>query len=109
MPMSLTASSASERHTSPPWLFELLGLQDRPAEGEQARIRGRAFANQDGNLREQAPASGPQQQTGEEMNHINFDWYAPANAHRQTPKEVHGWCAQAGLAIEREVIAHREA
>jgi SAM-dependent methyltransferase len=42
--------------------------------------------------------------TLEEMNHINFDWYAPANAHRQTPEEVRGWCAEAGLAIEREVV-----
>ncbi len=38
------------------------------------------------------------------MNHINFDWYAPANAHRQTPGEVEKWCSEAGLTIEREVI-----
>lgn len=42
--------------------------------------------------------------TPEEMNHINFDWYAPANAHRQTPEEVRSWCAEAGLEIEREVV-----
>lgn len=55
--------------------------------------------------------------TLDEMNHVNFDWYAPKNAHRQTPEEVRAWCAQAGLAIERErveeagitVIARKEA
>lgn len=36
-----------------------------------------------------------------EMNHINYDWYAPANAHRQSPEEVKEWCAEAGLEIER--------
>jgi arsenite methyltransferase len=54
--------------------------------------------------------------TFDELNHINYDWYAPANAHRQTPEEVRAWCAEAGLAIEREhveeagitVIARRE-
>lgn len=40
----------------------------------------------------------------EEMNHINFDWYAPANAHRQTPAEVNKWCSDAGLSVEREVV-----
>jgi arsenite methyltransferase len=40
--------------------------------------------------------------TLEEMNHINFDWYAPMNAHRQTPEQVRSWCAEAGLSIERE-------
>jgi SAM-dependent methyltransferase len=52
----------------------------------------------------------------DELNHINYDWYAPANAHRQTPEEVREWCAEAGLAIEHEhveeagitVIARRE-
>jgi arsenite methyltransferase len=39
----------------------------------------------------------------DEMNHINFDWYAPANAHRQTPEEVRAWCAEAGLEVERLV------
>lgn len=42
--------------------------------------------------------------TFEEMNHINFDWYAPANAYRQSPEEVRTWCAEAGLIIEREVV-----
>jgi SAM-dependent methyltransferase len=54
--------------------------------------------------------------TFEELNHINYDWYAPANAHRQTPEEVREWCAEAGLTIEHEhveeagitVIARRE-
>jgi uncharacterized protein YbaR (Trm112 family)/ubiquinone/menaquinone biosynthesis C-methylase UbiE len=27
----------------------------------------------------------------------NFDWYHPRNAHRHTPEEVRGWCAEAGL------------
>ena len=42
--------------------------------------------------------------TLEEMNHINFDWYAPANAHRQSPEDVRAWCAEAGLDIEREIV-----
>jgi SAM-dependent methyltransferase len=42
--------------------------------------------------------------TLEEMNHINFDWYAPKNAHRQTPAEVRSWCADLSLAIEHECI-----
>ncbi len=42
--------------------------------------------------------------TFDEMNHINFDWYAPANAARQSPEEVRTWCAEAGLAVEREVV-----
>ena len=40
----------------------------------------------------------------DEMNHINFDWYAPANAHRQGPDEVRAWCDRVGLQIEREVV-----
>jgi arsenite methyltransferase len=42
--------------------------------------------------------------TLEEMNHVNFDWYAPKNSHRQTPEQVRAWCAEAGLAVERERI-----
>lgn len=42
--------------------------------------------------------------TFDEMNHINFDWYAPAHACRQSPEEVRQWCAEAGLTIEREVV-----
>jgi arsenite methyltransferase len=40
----------------------------------------------------------------DEMNHINFDWYAPTNAHRQSPEEVRRWCAECGLEVEREVV-----
>lgn len=42
--------------------------------------------------------------TLDEMNHINFDWYAPKNAHRQSAAEVRAWCAELGLAIERERV-----
>jgi arsenite methyltransferase len=40
----------------------------------------------------------------DEMLHINYDWYAPANAHRQSPEEVRMWCDEAGLEIERENV-----
>jgi arsenite methyltransferase len=40
----------------------------------------------------------------EELNHINYDWFAPANAHRQSIDEVQAWCAAAQLVIEREVV-----
>ncbi len=40
----------------------------------------------------------------DEMNHINFDWYAPVNAARQSPEEVRAWCAESGLTVEREVV-----
>lgn len=42
--------------------------------------------------------------TIEEMNHINYDWYTPANAHRQTPEEVRSWCEEAGLEVEHERV-----
>jgi arsenite methyltransferase len=42
--------------------------------------------------------------TLEEMNHINYDWFAPTNAHRQTPEEVRRWCDEAGLQVERERV-----
>lgn len=42
--------------------------------------------------------------TFDEMNHINFDWYAPANAQRQSIDQVRTWCSDAGLEIEREVV-----
>jgi SAM-dependent methyltransferase len=38
--------------------------------------------------------------TVEELNHINFDWFAPRYSHRQTPEQVRSWCERAGLAIE---------
>lgn len=40
----------------------------------------------------------------DELNHINYDWYAPRNSHRQSPDEVHSWCAEAGLEIDREDV-----
>ena len=42
--------------------------------------------------------------TFDEMAHINFDWFAPVNAHRQTEQEVRKWCNDSGFDIEREVI-----
>ena len=42
--------------------------------------------------------------THDEMNHINFDWFAPKNAHRQSVEEVKVWCAELGLSIDREVV-----
>lgn len=35
----------------------------------------------------------------EENVHVNFDWYRPAYAHRQTEEEVRQWCGEAGLNI----------
>ncbi len=40
----------------------------------------------------------------EEMQHINFDWYAPKNAHRHTIEEVRNWCEEFGLVIEKECV-----
>jgi arsenite methyltransferase len=40
----------------------------------------------------------------DEMAHINFDWFAPRNAHRQSAEQVRAWCNEAGLEIERERI-----
>ena len=42
--------------------------------------------------------------TLEELHHVNYDWYAPRNAHRQSREEVRAWCSEAGLEIEREVV-----
>ncbi|KTD60726.1 class I SAM-dependent methyltransferase [Legionella shakespearei] len=42
--------------------------------------------------------------TLDEMNHINYDWYAPKNAHRHSISEVEQWCQNASLSIERQVI-----
>lgn len=36
----------------------------------------------------------------DEMNHINFDWYRPANCHRHTDMEVRAFCEDAKLDIE---------
>jgi len=35
----------------------------------------------------------------EENNHVNFDWYHPRYAHRQTEEEVRRWCSESGLSI----------
>lgn len=40
----------------------------------------------------------------DEMNHINFDWYMPKNAFRQSVEEVRSWCVEADLRIERERV-----
>ena len=39
--------------------------------------------------------------TFETNNHVNFDWYTPRYAHRQSEDEVRDWCADLGLRIER--------
>lgn len=39
--------------------------------------------------------------TFEENLHVNFDWYRPRYAHRQTEADVRAWCAEAGLSITR--------
>ena len=33
--------------------------------------------------------------------HVNFDWYRPQYAHRQTEAEIRMWCTEANLTIER--------
>lgn len=38
--------------------------------------------------------------TLDEMNHINFDWFTPAYAHRQSVEEIEQWCREIGLRIE---------
>jgi arsenite methyltransferase len=35
----------------------------------------------------------------EENHHVNFDWYHPRYAHRQSEDEVRRWCAEAGLRV----------
>lgn len=42
--------------------------------------------------------------TFEEMNHINYDWYAPPFAHRHRIEEIRRWCVDAQLAVERERV-----
>jgi len=37
--------------------------------------------------------------TPDEMNHINFDWFTPTYAHRQSVAEVEQWCHDIGLEI----------
>jgi SAM-dependent methyltransferase len=37
----------------------------------------------------------------EENNHVNFDWYHPRYAHRQTESEIRHWCSETGLSIDR--------
>ena len=37
----------------------------------------------------------------EENTHVQFDWYHPRYAHRQTEDEVLEWCASAGLDVTR--------
>ena len=39
--------------------------------------------------------------TLEENVHINFDWYHPRYAHRQSEEEVRRWCAEADLTVTR--------
>lgn len=39
--------------------------------------------------------------TYEENVHVNFDWYRPVYAHRQTAEEVREWCRESALAISR--------
>jgi SAM-dependent methyltransferase len=39
--------------------------------------------------------------TLEEMNHINFDWFRPANCHRHTRQEIEGFVESAGLVVDR--------
>lgn len=41
--------------------------------------------------------------TKDEMTHINYDWFAPRNAHRQSVEEVRDWCKQLNLKIEHEL------
>ena len=40
----------------------------------------------------------------DEMNHINFDWFAPKNAFRQTPEVVRQWCLESGLDVVHERV-----
>ena len=35
----------------------------------------------------------------DENNHINYDWYHPRYAHRQSEEEVRSWCDELGLTI----------
>lgn len=37
----------------------------------------------------------------EENVHVNYDWYRPAYAHRQSAEEIREWCRDGGLEITR--------
>jgi len=37
----------------------------------------------------------------EENVHVNFDWFRPTYAHRQTADEVRAWCEEAALDVQR--------
>jgi SAM-dependent methyltransferase len=37
----------------------------------------------------------------DELHHINFDWFRPANCHRHTEEQVRACCDHAGLEIQR--------
>lgn len=39
--------------------------------------------------------------TFEENVHVNFDWYRPVYAHRQTADQVRSWCEEASLDVAR--------
>lgn len=39
--------------------------------------------------------------TFDENHHVNFDWYHPTYAHRQSEEEVRAWCSELGLEIHR--------
>ncbi|HEX2059552.1 MAG TPA: methyltransferase domain-containing protein [Thermoanaerobaculia bacterium] len=41
------------------------------------------------------------QWTFEQNNHVNFDWYHPRYAHRQSEEEITRWCRESGLEIRR--------
>jgi len=40
----------------------------------------------------------------DEMNHINFDWFRPANCHRHSEEEVRKWCDNNDLVIAMEDV-----
>ncbi|MCW1966984.1 MAG: methyltransferase domain-containing protein [Anaerolineae bacterium] len=37
----------------------------------------------------------------EENVHVNFDWYRPTYAHRQSAEDIRHWCEEGNLSIER--------
>jgi len=40
-----------------------------------------------------------EQWTFEENTHVNFDWYHPRYAHRQTDEDIRKWCQEIDLSI----------